>query len=127
MSYQYSQYGPHVSQMQHPSSAVTTTPSPPPNSQEAKKIRKILPKPNTSPLSMGSPALHPRIPESSLAEQTMTINTKGVDQTIHIMPLPSPTSISQRLAAASPMTSSFSNGSHLIPSVPSAIPSQVFP
>jgi len=127
MPYQYNSYNPQVSQMQHPTTTATTTPSPPPNNQEAKKVRKILPKLNTSPLSMGSPALHHRVQEPSLAEQTMTIKTQGVDQTIHIMPLSSPTSISQHTVAAPPKTSSFSNTSHLIPSMPSVIPSQVFP
>merc|ERR1719347_1199909 len=115
MPYQYNPFSSQVNQIQHPTTTATTTPSPPPDSHKARKVRKILPKPNTSPLSMGSPALHQRVQEPSLAEQTMTINTQGVDQTIHIMPLPSPSSSNiSHLAATVPPTS-FSNSSHAIP------------
>ena len=127
MPYQYNPFSSQVNLMQHPTTTATTTPSPPPDSQEARKVRKILPKPNTSPLSMGSPALHQRLQEPSLAEQTMTINTQGVDQTIHIMPLPSPSSSNISHIAAPVPPTSFSNSSHAIPSIPSAIPPQVFP
>jgi len=97
-------YSPQMLQSQHPSIAMETKTLSPPSTNfdqqnQAKKVRKILPKPTTPPLMQrndGSPPLHQRsqefpenvnnlTPPLPLTAQTMTIN----NQTIHINPLPS--------------------------------------
>jgi len=120
-------YNPHnslqMNQMQR-SSSVTKTPSPSPPPENADnqpmmmKIRKILPKPSTSPSSMGSSPTLQKTPV--LSEQTMTISNQGVNQTIHIRPLlPSP-------STSTPPTSMYSHSSQS-QALSAAIPPPLMP